>query len=224
MRPASTVLSAGAVALAIGLAGSASADVTFTLTNQTYAGFSFSLAAAPGELTGALTGASINAVLENSIAYTYADDLCVYLDSGPLSVGGALQIGGFSNLGASQRYFWPTGGSSGLGTVAAGDVVLVDDAEGAEGHPTRVMVVGEREGVAGVQPAMVGAATLAGGAKDQHAGRVGGNPPRASGAQTSQSWRGSRTTASIAVRTCSVAVAMSTWSVRICTSGSCGDS
>lgn len=125
MRPASTVLSAGAVALAIGLAGSASADVTFTLTNQTYAGFSFSLAAAPGELTGALTGASINAVLENSIAYTYADDLCVYLDSGPLSVGGALQIGGFSNLGASQRYFWPTGGSSGLGTVAAGDVVLV---------------------------------------------------------------------------------------------------
>lgn len=125
MRLVSTVLSAGAVALATGLAGSASADVTFTLTSQTYAGFNFSLAAAPGELTGSLTGASIDVVLENSVAYTYADDLCVYLDAGTLSTGGALQIGGFSNLGATQRYFWPSGGSSGLGTVAAGDVVLV---------------------------------------------------------------------------------------------------
>ena len=124
MFSARMTLPAVATILASGLAATASADVTVTLTHQTFAGFNFSLAAAAGSLTGTFTGAAIDVVLENSVAYTYADDLCVYLDAGTLSTGGAVQIGGFSNLQAGQRYFWPNGGSDAVGTTSVGSVLV----------------------------------------------------------------------------------------------------
>jgi hypothetical protein len=37
-------------------------------------------------------------------------------------MGGALQCGGFSNLQAAQRYYWPNGGSSAPGTTSIGTV------------------------------------------------------------------------------------------------------
>ena len=121
-RYTSIFVAAGSAA--VGISGTASADVVINLVNQTYGAFEFALVAPAGGLTGVLTGATINVTLDQSTAYTYADDLCVYLDSGDLGPNGALQIGGYSSLFASQRYFWPTGNSNGLGTVSAGTVKL----------------------------------------------------------------------------------------------------
>ena len=107
------------------IASAASADITVTLTNQTFTGFNFSQIAdyAGGqEIVGSFTGASINVTLDASTAYTYADDLCIYVDVEPLSTAGLLQMGGFSSLGAAQRYFWPNGASSAPGTTSIGTV------------------------------------------------------------------------------------------------------
>jgi MYXO-CTERM domain-containing protein len=100
------------------IASAASADVTVSFTNQSWTGFNFSdLTAAYGGFTGTLTGVSVNATLNASTNFTYADDLCVYVDPAPLGTGGLLQVGGFSNLGATQRLSWANGGSSAPGTT-----------------------------------------------------------------------------------------------------------
>ncbi len=57
----------------------ASADVTYSFTNQTWAGWYFSEAFASGSLVGSLTGASINVTLNASTNWTYADDLTIYV-------------------------------------------------------------------------------------------------------------------------------------------------
>lgn len=112
--------------LAAVVASTASADITFTLNDTEFAGFSFSkfVDYTQFNVVGLLTGASINVTLNSSVAYTYADDLCVYVDVEPLSTGGKLQIGGFTNLNAAQRYSWPNGASSAPGTTAVGTVNL----------------------------------------------------------------------------------------------------
>jgi len=117
-----TVLAAGVAAAA--LASAASADITVTLTNQTFTGFNFATVVdyTQFNIVGSFTGASINVTLNASVAYTYADDLCVYVDVEPLSTAGFLQVGGFSNLSAAQRYSWPNGGSSAVGTTSIGTV------------------------------------------------------------------------------------------------------
>ncbi len=103
---------------AASLVSFASADVTVTFTNQTWTAFNFSdLTAAYGGFSGTLTGVSVNATLNASTDYTYADDLCVYVDPAPLSTGGLLQVGGYSNLNATQRLNWANGGSSDPGTT-----------------------------------------------------------------------------------------------------------
>lgn len=119
-------LAAGSMAAVI--ASAASADITVTLTNQTFAGFNFNqfVDYTTTNIVGTLTGASINVTLNASTSYTYADDLCVYVDVLPLGLGGKLQIGGFSNLGAPAgfRYTWPNGASSAPGTTSVGSVNL----------------------------------------------------------------------------------------------------
>ena len=111
---------------AASLVSAASADITVTLTNQTFTGFNFSqfVDYTQYNIVGTMTGAAINVTLNASVAYTYADDLCVYVDVEPLSTGGRLQIGGFSNLSAAQRYSWPNGASSAPGTTSIGSVSL----------------------------------------------------------------------------------------------------
>ena len=117
-----TLLAAGVAAAA--LASAASADITVTLTNQTFTGFNFSqfVDYTQFNIVGSLTGASINVTLNASVAYTYADDLCVYVDIEPLSTAGFLQVGGFSNLSAAQRYSWPNGASNAPGATSIGTV------------------------------------------------------------------------------------------------------
>jgi len=111
------------------LASAASADITITLNNQSFAGFSFNTImnyAGGQNALGTLTGAVVNMTLNASTAYTYADDICIYVGPSPIATGGKLQIGGFSNLGTppGTRYFWPSGGSPAPGTTATGSVTL----------------------------------------------------------------------------------------------------
>ena len=117
-----TVLAGVSLAALVGAA--ASADVTYSFTNQTWTGFQFNEAFAAGTLQGSLTGASINVTLNAATGYTYADDLCVYVAPTPLAMGGALQVAGSysTSLGAGQSYAWPNGASSAPGTTSVGSV------------------------------------------------------------------------------------------------------
>ncbi len=154
-----TILAVGALTAAV--ASAASADVTYTLTNQTFAGFAFSEAATAGSLSGTLTGASINVVLNASVSYTYADDLCVYVAGTPLATGGMLQCGGFSNLSAAQRYFWPNGASSAPGTTSIGTVNFTTGIDMAA-NPTMSVWIGNGYGAAGTSGTFSGTITLHG--------------------------------------------------------------
>ncbi len=138
----------------------AAADVTYTFTSQTFTGFNFAESATAGSLEGSLTGASINITLEASVAYTYADDFCVYVAGSPLALGGALQCGGYSNLQAAQRYYWPNGGSSAPGTVSSGTVNFTTalDMTGS----TNSVWIGNGYGAAGTSGTFTGTVTLHG--------------------------------------------------------------
>lgn len=146
-------------AVVLGAVGSASADVTFNLTNFTATGFQFFTAAAPGTLTGTLTGVSINATLTASTNFTYADDLTVYVANVPLATGGALQVGGFSNLGAAQKILWANGGSELPGTV-------VNDTQAVNpiniGASSFAIYLGNGYGAAGTSGTWTGTVTLIG--------------------------------------------------------------
>lgn len=117
-------LGAAVAALVLGglAAGSARATVVtqnFDLQGVTLTGFTFSVAIPQGSLPAGsiLQTVAVNATLDASVAETYADDLCVYVDPLPLGTGGLLQIGGFSNTGAATRLFWANGGSDVPGTT-----------------------------------------------------------------------------------------------------------
>lgn len=153
------VLAAGVAAAA--LVSAASADVTYTFTNQVWAGFNFNEAYAAGSLTGTLTGASVNAVLNASTNYTYADDLCIYVAGSPLALGGMLQCGGFSNLSATQRYSWPNGGASAPGTTSIGTVNFTTGINMAA-NPTMSIWIGNGYGAAGTSGTWTGTITLIG--------------------------------------------------------------
>src|SRR5690606_41341890 len=56
----------------------------------------------------------------------------------------------------------------GTETLAAGDAVLVDHPQRAPVHVPGIEVVGEGEAVPGIQPAMVGVATLGGRSQGDH--------------------------------------------------------
>ena len=156
-------ISAIGASLAVVVASVASADVTYTFTNQTWTGFNFTEAYAAGTLTGTLTGVTVNATLNASVAFTYGDDLCVYMDASPLSLGGLLQVGGFSNLNAAQRYSWANGGSSAPGTVVSGTVNLATGINmAATANPTQSIWVGNGYGAAGTSGTWTGTITLLG--------------------------------------------------------------
>jgi MYXO-CTERM domain-containing protein len=142
------------------LASAASADVTISFADFTATGFQFFQAAGAGTLIGSLTGVSVNAVLNSSTMFTYADDLCVYVDVLPLSTQGMVQIGGFSELGAGQRYFWPNGDSPSLGTVVSGTVTLTTAVDMTT--PNLAVWLGNGYGAAGTSGTWTGSITLHG--------------------------------------------------------------
>ena len=104
------------------IAAGASADVTYTFDSLTLDALEFNQIFGAGTLTGSLTGVRVNATLLDSVR-TYADDLTIYIDLPPIG-NGALQVGGYSTLGATQRYWWSNGGSSAAGTVVDSTVTL----------------------------------------------------------------------------------------------------
>ena len=154
-----TVFAIGALTAAV--ASAASADVTFTMTNQVWTGFNFNEAYAAGSLTGTLTGASVNATLNASTNYTYADDLCIYVAGSPLALGGMLQCGGFSNLNATQRYSWANGGDDAPGTPVSGTVNFTTGINMAT-NPTMSVWIGNGYGAAGTSGTWTGTITLIG--------------------------------------------------------------
>jgi hypothetical protein len=139
----------------------ATADVTYSFTNQTWTGFNFTEAYLAGGLSGTLTGATVNATLNASTAYTYADDLCVYVAGNPLALGGALQCGGFSNLQAAQRYSWTNGGSNTPGTPVTGTVNFTTGID-MTASPTLSVWIGNGYGAAGTSGTWTGSITLLG--------------------------------------------------------------
>ncbi len=138
----------------------ATADVTYSFTNQTWTGWNFNEAYAAGSLSGTLTGATVNATLNASAAYTYADDLCVYVAGSPLALGGALQCGGFSNLNAAQRYGWANGASNAPGTPVTGTVNFTTGLNMT--GSTNSVWIGNGYGAAGTSGTFTGSITLLG--------------------------------------------------------------
>ena len=139
----------------------ATADVTYSFTSQTWTGFNFNEAYAPGPLAGTLTGATVNATLNASVSYTYADDLSVYVAGSPLALGGTLQCGGFSNLQAAQRYSWANGGSNTPGTPVTGTVNFTTGIN-MTASPTLSVWIGNGYGAAGTSGTWTGSITLLG--------------------------------------------------------------
>jgi hypothetical protein len=125
----SSTLAGLGLAIASTIATAASADVTISLVGRSFSGLSFIEALdyeAGQELVGVLTAASINVTLDASVAYTYADDLCLYVGSTEFTTGGLLQIGGYDNLGANERLGWPNGNWDAPGTTSIGTVTLLE--------------------------------------------------------------------------------------------------
>ena len=149
-------------ALACSAVNTARAEIIYTFTNQTWTGFNFTEAFAPGSVTGTLTGASSNATLNASTAYTYADDLAIYVAGSPLALGGLLQLGGFSNLSANQRYSWATGGDDAPGTAVTGRVNFTTGIN-FNTNPTQSSIwIGNGYGAAGTSGTWTGTLTLHG--------------------------------------------------------------
>ena len=157
-----TILFAGVAAAA--LASASMADVTYTMTNQTWTGFNFNEIYTAGSLTGTLTGASVNVTLNASVSSTYADDLCIYVAGWPLADGGMLQCGGFSNLGTAlaNRYSWGTGASSAPGTTMNTTVNFINGGVDMAANPTMSVWIGNGYGVAGTSGTWTGTITLIG--------------------------------------------------------------
>jgi MYXO-CTERM domain-containing protein len=155
-----TVLASTVAAAA--LVSAASADVVVSFSNQTWTGFNFSdLTAAYGGFTGTLTGVSVNATLTASTNFTYADDLCVYVDPAPLGTGGLLQVGGFSNLSATQRLSWANGGSNAPGTTVI-DSKSVNPIVFSGSAADPIIWLGNGYGAAGTSGTWTGSITLIG--------------------------------------------------------------
>ena len=145
---------------AAALSSAACADVVISFSNFSATGFQFSQFVAAGTLVGNLSGVTVNATLVASTAFTYADDLCVYVDVLPLSTLGMVQIGGFSNLGAQQRYFWPTGASDAIGTTVTGTAMFTTVCDMST--PNLAIWMGNGYGAAGTSGTWSGTVTLIG--------------------------------------------------------------
>jgi len=135
----------------------ATTDITFDLVAFSADGFQFSDL---GTFTGTLIGVSVNAVLDASTLETYADDLTIYIDPPPLTLGGLLQVGGFSSLGAAERRFWANGGSDTPGTTVIDAYALVTPLVFAGDASDPTVWLGNGYGAAGTNGVWTGSVTL----------------------------------------------------------------
>jgi len=139
-------------------------SVTFSFIGLTLTGFEFSQLAGPlaGFMSGTLTNVSVDATLDASEDETYADDLAIYVKAGALATGGLLQVGGFSDLGASERYGWANGGSPAVGTTVIDSYLLVTPLTFAGTAADPLIWLGNGYGAAGTQGTWTGSITLTG--------------------------------------------------------------
>ena len=107
----------GAAAIA-SMAGVASAEIDLVFENFQAAGSQFSLTD-ENTVAGSLDTVAGDFILNFGENFTWADDLCVMIANEDLS-DLYMQIGGYSNYGATYRFTWPTGASGDPGTVAGG--------------------------------------------------------------------------------------------------------
>ena len=154
-------------ALACSAVNTARADIIINLNslpgNGTYAGFIFDQALAPGSFTGTLTSVSNNVTLTAATNNTYADDLAIYVAGSPFALGGLLQVGGFTSRSATQRNFWPNGGSSTSGTTSIGTVSLTTPITFNSGtNANQAIWIGNGYGAAGTSGTWTGNLTLHG--------------------------------------------------------------
>ena len=109
------------VAAAATLASAAAADINLTFENFIASGAQFSLTsedAVAGELTSVFGAFTMNADGEN---FTWCDDLCVLIANEDLS-DLHVQIGGYSDFGATNRFTWAEGSSGDAGTNGGGTI------------------------------------------------------------------------------------------------------
>ena len=153
----------GLILASISAGHTAHAAITYTFTNKTWTGFDLTQALAAGSFTGTLTAVSVDATLNASSAYTYADDICVYVNGPILALGGRVQVGGFSNLNATQRYSWANGGSDAAGTRVFGTLNLSTPITfNSTENPTMAIWIGNGYGAAGTSGTWTGTVTLEG--------------------------------------------------------------
>ena len=153
----------GLILASISAGHTAHAAITYTFTNKTWTGFDFTQALAAGSFTGTLTAVSVDATLNASSAYAYADDICVYVNKPVLALGGLAQFGGFSNLNATQRYSWANGGSNAAGTRVFGTLNLFTPITfNSTENPTMAIWIGNGYGAAGTSGTWTGTVTLEG--------------------------------------------------------------
>lgn len=153
----------GLILASISAGHTAHAAITYTFTNKTWTGFDLTQALAAGSFTGTLTAVSVDATLNASSAYTYADDICVYVNGPLLALGGRAQFGGFSNLNATQRYSWANGGSNAAGTRVFGTLNLSTPITfNSTENPTMAIWIGNGYGAAGTSGTWTGTVTLEG--------------------------------------------------------------
>ena len=104
------------------IAAGARADVTYSFDSLALDDLESIQAFGAGTLVGSLSAVSVNATLIQSVR-TFANDLAIYVDVPPIG-NGLLQVGGYSTLGAVQRYWWNSGDSNTVGTVVNSTVTL----------------------------------------------------------------------------------------------------
>jgi len=109
----------------------------------TFEAFNFNDILPSSNLTGTLTSVQIQGTLTNSVSFTYANDLTIYVTpNNVLAPNGLLQVGGFSNLNAAERRNWgcePACDSPAAGTVVSGTVTL-NTPINFTGQPFRVWI------------------------------------------------------------------------------------
>jgi hypothetical protein len=104
---------------------SSSGSVVVTFSGLELEGYQFAdLTTDLGPFEGVLTSVSINATLDASVDYSWAQDLTIYI-SPILDFGGNFQAGGTDDLGAAELHFWANGDSSAPGTTVIDSYTLL---------------------------------------------------------------------------------------------------
>jgi hypothetical protein len=144
--------SAALASLLVLIPAAARADVTITLTSQSFDGWTFMEAIdyTQFNLTGSLTGVTIDASLDvDALSFTYAKDISVLLDKKtptPLTLDssnptGLRQIGG--GVGNLSLNFLPWPNDTGDGFVATTKVTGTVDLSGAVSPTSAILFTGD---------------------------------------------------------------------------------